>query len=119
MSKSIPHWIKWEEMAWEKVEENIHRKVVVGDRIMMVMYRFGPHQIWPKEIHEAEQGGYVLKGEIELNLPAEERRMVLRTGDGYLIGSKVPHSWKTFGEETILIDIFSPPRIELIEKSLP
>lgn len=38
----MPYWIKCEEMPWEEVNEQISRKVVMGDRIMMVMYRFAP-----------------------------------------------------------------------------
>jgi len=106
--------IKWKKMKWEKVNKHICRKVVRKNHIMMVMYRLDPHQVWPLEIHEAEQGGYVFKGKVELSLPAIRKRIILRAGDGYLIESNAPHSWKTLEEETILLDIFSPPRKELL-----
>jgi quercetin dioxygenase-like cupin family protein len=115
IKKKMVYRIDWKEIPWEPVREGISRKMVMGDRMMMVMYRFAPHQTWPEEIHEAEQGGYILEGEIELNLPSEKKQMTLRVGDGYLIGSKIPHSWRTLGEETLLIDLFSPPRRELID----
>ena len=102
-------------MDWEEVNKNISRKVVIRESIMMVMYRFAPNLTWPEEIHEAEQGGYIIKGRLELNLPTEGKKILLGAGDGYLIGSNIPHSWKTLEEETILIDIFSPPRKELIK----
>ena len=108
--------IKWSEMNWEEVNEHISRKLVMKDNLMMVLYRFNPHQAWPVEIHEAEQGGYILQGKIELNLPAEEKQILLGPGDGYLIGTNIPHSWKNLAEETILLDIFSPPRKELLRK---
>jgi quercetin dioxygenase-like cupin family protein len=41
---------------------------------------------------------------------------MLGPGDSYFIESNVPHSTH-FVEETILIDIFSPPRKELMEKN--
>jgi quercetin dioxygenase-like cupin family protein len=107
--------VQWSEIAWEKVNESIDRKVVMGDRLMMVMYRFAPHQVWPEEAHEAEQGGYILKGRIELALPAQGEKHLLGAGDGYLIPSRVPHSWRVL-EETVLIDLFSPPRRELYQK---
>lgn len=112
----MPYWIKWDEMEWEGVSEHVSRKVVIREKMMMVMYRFRSYAVWPKEIHEAEQGGYIIKGRIELNLPAQRRRILLGPGDGYLIGSNIPHFWKTLEEETILIDIFSPPRKNLIKK---
>jgi quercetin dioxygenase-like cupin family protein len=107
--------IRWSGMAWEEVNEHISRKVVMKDRLMMVMYRFDPHQVWPVEIHEAEQGGYILKGKVELHLPATGEKTWLGPGDGYIIGANVPHSWKTL-EETVLLDVFTPPRKELFQK---
>ena len=64
----------WSEIAWERVNESIDRKVVLGDRMMMVMYRMAQNQAWPEEVHEAEQGGYILEGRIELGpcLPKQE-----------------------------------------------
>jgi quercetin dioxygenase-like cupin family protein len=120
MKENMPYWIKWEEMVWERVNDQISRKVVTRDRMMMVMYRFGSHLSWPEEVHEAEQGGYLIKGKLELTLPEKGEKVLLVPGDGYLIGSKVPHSWRTLEEETVFIDIFSPPRRELFrEKFAP
>jgi quercetin dioxygenase-like cupin family protein len=107
--------VQWSQIAWERVNESIDRKVVMGERIMMVMYRFAPNQAWPEEVHEAEQAGYVLRGKIELILPAQGKNVLLGTGDGYLIRSWAPHSWRVL-EETVLVDIFSPPRRELFQK---
>ena len=55
-------------IPWEEVNEKISRKLVIRDRMMMVMYRFEPHTVWPEEKHEAEQGGiyYCGQGRIEL-----------------------------------------------------
>ena len=105
----------WSEIPWERVNESIDRRVVLGDRLMMVMYRFAPDQTWPEEVHEAEQGGYILKGRIELSLPAQGEKHSLGPGDGYRIPSWTPHSWSVL-EETILIDFFSPPRRELYQE---
>lgn len=107
--------IRWSQIAWERVNESIDRKVVMGERLMMVMYRFAPNQAWPKEVHEAEQAGYVLQGKVELALPVQAKKTLLSAGDGYLIPSRSPHSWRVL-EETVLIDIFSPPRRELFQK---
>ena len=108
--------IQWAQMPWEPVKDGVERRMVIGGRVMMVMYHFGPRQAWPEEVHEAEQGGYVIAGSIELTLPASGTTTVLRGGDGYLIPSMVPHSWRTLDEEVQLVDIFSPPRTELVEQ---
>jgi hypothetical protein len=41
--------------------------------------------------------------------------MLLGPGDGYLIESNRAHSWKVLDEEVRLVDVFSPPRNELID----
>ena len=110
------YWIKWSEMPWERVNGQIDRKLVVRDRMMMVMYRFDPNVAWPEERHEAEQAGYIIRGTVELTLPSEGECVQLGPGDGYHIGSMVPHSWKTLDEEVLFVDVFSPPRIALVTK---
>jgi hypothetical protein len=72
----------------------------------------------PAEVHEAEQGGYILQGKIELSLPAEGKKIILGPGDGYLIGTKVAHSWETLGEETVLLDVFTPPAKRVVPKKV-
>jgi quercetin dioxygenase-like cupin family protein len=109
-------WTKWDRLPWEEVKENIYRKVVMGDRMMMVLYRFDAPQEWPEEEHEATQGGYIIKGKILLRLPEEGREMVLGPGDGYLIESYKRHSWKVLVEDVVLVDFFSPPRKELMKE---
>ena len=113
---SIPPWIVWDKIPWERVNEKISRKLVIRDRMMMVMYRFEPHTAWPEERHEAEQAGYIIAGRVELSLPSEEKKVILGPGDGYLIGSNIPHAWKVLDEQMLFIDIFSPPRRELLRK---
>ena len=109
-----PYWIKWDEIPWEPVNDRISRKVVMRERMMMVMYRFAPGLAWPEERHEAEQAGYIIRGRLELTLPAEGQTVILGSGDGYHIASMVPHSWKTLDEEALFVDVFSPPRTVLM-----
>ena len=108
--------IQWSSMPWEPVKDGVDRRMVIGGRLMMVMYRFAPHQEWPEEVHEAEQGGYVVSGAIELTLPASGVTTVLNEGDGYLIPSMMPHFWPTLDGPVQLVDIFSPLRTELVDR---
>jgi quercetin dioxygenase-like cupin family protein len=108
--------VLWDHIPWEEVKDNISRRLVMRDRMMMVMYRFEPHATWPVEGHEAEQAGYIISGRAELNLPSEGKKVILKPGDGYFLGSNVPHGWRTLEEQVVNIDIFSPPRMELLKK---
>ena len=107
--------INWHQIPWETVNANISRKVISGKNLMMIYYRFQPFQRWPAEIHAAEQGGYILKGKIILRMDDEKKELQLGPGDGYLIASNRKHSWQVMDEEVLLVDFFSPPRIELID----
>jgi len=111
-----PYWIKWDERPWEPVNDQISRKMVIRDRMMMVLYRFAPGLAWPEERHEAEQCGYIIRGRLELTLPDDGTVVVLGPGDGYHLASMVPHSWKTLEEEALFVDVFSPPRTALIDQ---
>ena len=108
------YWVKWDAVPWEPVNDQISRKVVIRERMMMVMYRFAAGLAWPEERHEAEQAGYIIRGRLELTLPAQGETVVLGPGDGYHIASMVPHSWKTLDEEALFVDVFSPPRTALM-----
>jgi quercetin dioxygenase-like cupin family protein len=114
----MTQWIKWNEMPWEEVNENISRKMVMGDRVMMIMYRFRNRAVWQEEKHDAEQGGYIIKGRALLRIPDDDKELVLGPGDGYLIESDRRHSWRYVDDEVIFIDFFSPPRFELLEQKL-
>ena len=105
--------VDWSQIPWEDVNDQVSRKVIMGDRVMMVMYRFQAGLTWPEERHAAEQGAYVLKGKFELH--SEGEKHVLLPGDSYFIESNVPH-YSHFVEQTVLIDIFSPPRKELMKE---
>lgn len=107
--------INWRQIPWERVNDNISRKLVTGKNLMMILYRFQPHQEYPTEIHEAEQSGYIIEGNIILRLPDARREVLLGPGDGYLIESNRAHSWRVLDEEVLLVDVFSPPRYELID----
>ena len=107
--------VNWRQIPCETVNENISPKLASGTHLMMILYRFQPHQEWPTETHAAEQCGYILEGNIILKLPEDSTEMILGPGDGYLIESNRAHSWKVLDEEVLLVDVFSPPRNELID----
>ncbi len=109
----MPKKIVWDEIPWEPVNKDVSRKVIMGDHLMMVLYRFGAGLTWPEERHVSEQGGYILKGKVEFH--SGGTTLELGPGESYFIESNVPH-YTHFVEETILIDVFAPPRKNLMEK---
>ena len=109
----MPQKVVWDDIEWEPVTDEVSRKVIMGDNMMMVLYKFAKGTIWPMEQHKAEQCGYVVKGKIEFTTGG--KTLILNPGDSYMIESMAPHE-SHYIEETVLVDLFSPPRKELMEK---
>lgn len=58
--------------------------------------------------HEAEEGGVVVSGLIEVTVGDQVR--VLRPGDGYLFDSRLPHRFRNIGEEPcVIVSACTPP----------
>ena len=109
----MPQKVVWDDMEWEPVSDEVSRKVIMGNNMMMVLYKFAKGCTWPMEQHEAEQCGYVVRGKIEFT--TEGKTLTLTAGDSYMIESMAAHE-SHYVEETILVDLFSPPRKKLMEK---
>jgi quercetin dioxygenase-like cupin family protein len=113
--KTMAGAIRWEEVPWEKVNEKVSRKVIMGDRMMIIMYRIAAGTVWPEESHLAEQWGYLLKGRLEFYVKGEKN--VILPGDSFFVESNVPH-FGHIAEELTSIEIFSPPRKELMGEGM-
>jgi transcriptional regulator with XRE-family HTH domain len=58
--------------------------------------------------HESEEGGIIIKGEIELTVG--EHQAVLKAGDAYLFDSRQPHRFRNTGKkECVIISACTPP----------
>jgi quercetin dioxygenase-like cupin family protein len=100
----------------EKVTETISRRVVVGEKEMVVWWsmKAGTHAAAHRHPHE--QIFVMLAGRMEFRLGDEKR--VCGPGDVGLIPGGVEHeAW--FPEDTEVIDIFSPPREDFLSGEVP
>jgi transcriptional regulator with XRE-family HTH domain len=60
--------------------------------------------------HDGEEGGVVIRGELELTIDGE--RHLLGPGDAYYFKSSRPHRWRNTGtEECELVSACSPPSL--------
>jgi transcriptional regulator with XRE-family HTH domain len=58
--------------------------------------------------HDAEEGGIVLRGEMELTVGMQTR--VLRAGDAYSFSSRIPHRFRNVGDEPCeVVSACTPP----------
>jgi quercetin dioxygenase-like cupin family protein len=102
---------RWDEIALEKVTEMLSRKVVAGEREMLVQVYIKRGCLVPTHTHESEQMTYVLQGAIKFVVAGEE--ITVREGEVLLIPSRVEHQAEAL-EDTFELDVFSPVRGEWI-----
>jgi quercetin dioxygenase-like cupin family protein len=90
--------------------------VLPGDGMTLVYWVFEPPACGevPLHHHQVAQGGVVLEGSIHLRY-ADGATTTLRAGDCYTLASDVPHG-ATFTERCVVLDVFSPNRVEYEER---
>jgi quercetin dioxygenase-like cupin family protein len=102
---------RWDEIALEKVTEMLSRKIVAGDREMLVQIYVKRGCLVPMHSHESEQMTYVLQGALKFFVGGEE--ITVREGEVLHIPSGVAHQAEAL-EDTFELDLFSPIRAEWV-----
>jgi len=105
--------MSWDDVPTEKMSDVISRKIISGEKAMVAQVFFEKGGVVPEHSHEAEQITYILKGSLQFEL--EGRTVVVREGEVLHIPSNVPHRAVAL-EETLDLDIFSPPRYDWLHK---
>jgi quercetin dioxygenase-like cupin family protein len=107
---------RWDSMKKERVSDMLERRLITGDRMMLAHVYLKKGCIVPKHSHENEQLTYILEGALKYRMGddgAEE--ITVHAGEVLLIPSNVPHQAEAL-EETLDVDVFSPPRQDWLDK---
>jgi quercetin dioxygenase-like cupin family protein len=105
---------RWDEIALDKVTEMLSRKVVSGEREMLVQVYVKRGCLVPMHAHESEQMTYVLQGALKFLVGGEE--ITVREGEVLHIPSDVAHQVEAL-DDTFVLDFFSPARREWMTES--
>jgi quercetin dioxygenase-like cupin family protein len=112
-----PRHYRWEDMTAEKLKGSITRRLITGDSMMIAEVRLAKGEIVPKHAHHNEQLTYITSGALKFALGDDgDHEVVVRAGEVLVIPSNVPHSAEAL-EDTIDIDVFSPPRADWLDGS--
>jgi unsaturated pyranuronate lyase len=108
----------WEELPLEELNPTIGRRLVTGERMMIAHVYLQEGAIVPKHDHDNEQLTYILEGALRLWLgPDDDEEMFdVRAGELLHIPSNVPHRAEAL-ENTLDLDVFSPPRADWLDGS--
>ena len=103
-------FFRWSDMPKERVTDQISRRLVTGERMMLAHVYLEKGSVVPKHSHENEQLTYILEGALHFWIGEDQKEeIVVRAGEVLLIPSNVPHRALAL-EDTLDVDVFSPPR---------
>ncbi len=110
-------WYCWEELAEEQLNDLLSRRLITGDRLMLAHVYLKKGCIVPRHAHENEQFTYILEGALRFLVGENgEQEVVVRAGEVLHLPSQVPHEAHAL-EDTLDVDVFSPPRQDWLSKT--
>jgi len=99
-------------MPKETVTDQISRRLVTGDKLMLAHVYLEKGSVVPKHSHHNEQITYILEGSLRFHLGEDgSEEVVVGPGEVLHIPSNVPHMAVAL-EDTLDVDVFSPPRAD-------
>jgi quercetin dioxygenase-like cupin family protein len=106
---------RWDDMPRERVTDDIDRRVITSERMMLAHVYLKKGSIVPRHSHENEQLTYILEGALRFKLgPDGSEVIVVRAGEVLVIPSNVPHEAEAL-EDTLDVDVFDPPRQDWLD----
>ncbi|MBV9612942.1 MAG: cupin domain-containing protein [Acidobacteriaceae bacterium] len=106
--------VRWEELPVETVNPLFDRQMVVGDQMMVARVIMKKGCVVPLHSHFNEQVTHIESGALHFTINGQE--ITVRAGEFLCIPPNVPHTAVAL-EDTIDIDIFTPPRGDWINKT--
>jgi quercetin dioxygenase-like cupin family protein len=107
-------YIPWHTIPLEELNPLLQRQFVVGQDIMVARVLLKKGCIIPEHSHHNEQLTYILDGALKFWIDGKE--IVVHAGEVLCIPPNVPHKAEAM-EDTVDLDIFTPPRADWINKS--
>jgi quercetin dioxygenase-like cupin family protein len=88
--------------------------IAAGEHLMLSFLDLAPGCRIPEHSHPHEQAGLVLEGTLRFRIGDEER--VASPGEAFIIPPNVVHEGEVVDGPVRVLDIFSPPREDYVEK---
>ena len=107
---------RWFDMPQVEMTPKIRRRVVPGEKVMLVEFHLDKGAVVAEHQHHHEQVSQILSGKLEFTVGDQKR--VLGPGEVLHIPSNLPHSAVAL-EATVVNDIFSPPREDFLTSAPP
>lgn len=106
---------RWSEIPKERVTDAISRRIITGNDMMIAHVYLKKNALVPQHSHHNEQITYIVSGALHFTVGANrEDDFVVRAGEVLHLPSNIPHEARAL-EDTLDVDIFSPPRQDWLD----
>ena len=117
MNKQSVTFYRWDEMPKEELTDTFARRLITGERVMLAHVYLKKGSIVPRHSHENEQITYILEGGLRFWIGEDEAQVIdVMAGEVLHIPSLIQHKAEAL-EDTLDVDIFSPPRQDWLDKT--
>ena len=117
MSQQSVSFYRWEDMPKEKVTDVLDRRLITGENVMLTHVYLKKGAIVQQHNHHNEQITYILEGGLRFWIGEDESEVIdVRAGEVLHIPSFVKHKAEAL-EDTVDVDVFSPPRQDWLDKT--
>ena len=107
----------WDDIPREQLTSLLDRKLITADRMMLAHVYLKKGCVVPMHTHDNEQLTYILEGALHFFIgPDDAEGVVVRAGEVLHLPSNVPHKAVAL-QDTLDVDIFSPPRQDWLDKT--
>ena len=93
-----------------QVWEGIRARRVQGDQLTLAIVELDANAIVPEHVHDSEQNGLVISGQMRFRVGDEER--LLGPGGTWRILGGVPHTAQAGPDGAVVVDTFAPIRAD-------
>jgi len=107
-------YVPWSSVELEDLNPLLKRQFVVGENVMIARVLLKKGCVVPLHSHHNEQVTYILEGALKFVLKGRE--ITVRAGEVLCIPPNMPHEAIAM-EDTLDLDIFTPPREDWIAKT--
>ena len=108
---------RWNDMPRERVTDEIDRRVITSERMMLAHVYLKKGSVVPRHSHDNEQLTYILEGKLRFWLGEDESEVVEVWAREVLhIPAHLPHKAEAL-EDTLDVDVFHPPRQDWLDGS--
>jgi quercetin dioxygenase-like cupin family protein len=116
-SKTSATWYRWNDMPKETLSDTLARRLITGDQMMLAHVYLKKGCVVPKHSHHNEQLTYILEGALKFTLgEQQDEEVIVKAGEVLHLPSNLPHMAVAM-EDTLDVDVFSPPRQDWIDKT--